>query len=391
MQIDKKLFENILYTNNRPDIVMIKGKGSYLWDIKGKRYLDFISGWAVNSLGHSHKVISKTLRKQSKILINTSPSYYNINQLEFADLLVKNTIFQKVFFCSTGAEANESAIKLARKYGKIKKNGAYEIITLKNSFHGRTLATMSASGKPSFKNLFEPKVPGFHHVQMNNIDELKSKITDKICAIMLEPIQGEGGVYEVEKGFVDEICNICRENKILLIFDEIQTGFARTGKLFYYQHYDFSPDIMTVAKGIGGGFPLAAMLCKKELDIFDAGEQGGTFRDTSLGTELGKEILKEIIKKKLWEKVAENGAYTIEKLKLLKSKYPVKNIRGKGLLIGFDLEGCNIDRLRDNCLKNGLLINTPQPETVRLIPDLNVSKKSIDLMIDIIERTIKET
>lgn len=267
--------KSILFTTNRPNIVMERGEGVYLWDTDGKSYLDFMGGWAVTSLGHCPTVLKEVLTKQINTLINASPSFYNKPMIEFAKLLTDNSCFDRVFFTNSGSEANEGAIKLARKYGSKFLNGAYEIITATNSFHGRTLATMSATGKKAWDKLYEPKVPGFKHVEFNNIEAIKESINPNTCAIMLEPIQGEGGVHEFTKGYVDALKALCKEHKILLIFDEVQTGIGRTGSLFAYENFEVEPDIMTLAKGIGGGYPLSALLVKESLNIFEPGDQGG--------------------------------------------------------------------------------------------------------------------
>lgn len=320
--------KSLLFVTSRPNIVMEKGKGMYLWDTEGKCYLDFIGGWAVTSLGHCPNSIKEAIINQVETLINASPSFYNKPMIEFAKLLTDNSCFDRVFFASSGSEANEGAIKLARKYGQKKLNGAYEIITAINSFHGRTLATMSATGKKIWDKLYEPKVPGFKHVPINDIDAVYSAITPNTCAIMLEPIQGEGGVREVEKDFIEKLSNICKEREILLIFDEVQTGIGRTGKLFAYEHYGIEPDIMTLAKGIGGGYPLSALMAKEALNIFEPGDQGGTYSAQPLGMAVGLAVVSEIINKNIEFNAKIQGEYIIEKLMKLKNKYGLKDIRG---------------------------------------------------------------
>lgn len=287
-----------------------------------------------------------------------------------------------MFFCS--AEANEGAIKLARKYGSIRRNGAFEIITTINSFHGRTLATMSATGKKKWEGLFEPKVPGFTHVSLNNITALSEAVNLNTCAIMLEPIQGEGGVFEVDQTYIKAVRNLCDEQGILLIFDEVQTGFGRTGTLFAYDHYGIEPDIMTVAKGIGGGFPLAALLTKERFNIFEAGDQGGTYSGQPLAMAVGMAVVNEIIEKKLANNAQVQGSYIINKLNNLKSKFEINNIRGKGLLIAFDLPLAKGSEVVSECLKEGLIINSPQPSTIRLMPPLIVTSKDVDDMVEIL-------
>lgn len=376
--------KSILFTTKRPSIVMERGEGMYLWDTEGKSYLDFIGGWAVTALGHCPKVLTEALIKQSNILINTSPSYYNKPMIEFAKLLTDNSCFDRVFFANSGSEANEGAIKLARKYGTKCLNGAYEIITVVNSFHGRTLATMSATGKKVWENLYEPKVPGFKHVPINDLEAMKTAITPNICAIMLEPIQGEGGVNELDKNYIKALGDICKENRILLIFDEVQTGLGRTGKLFAYEHYGVEPDIMTLAKGIGGGYPLSALLVKEEFNIFEPGDQGGTYSSQPLGMAAGLAVVSEIINKNLSDNAKVQGKYIVEKLNEIKGKYGLKNIRGKGLLIGFDIPKDKGSEIVEECLKQNLLINSPRPFTIRLMPALILTQKDTDIMINIL-------
>jgi acetylornithine/N-succinyldiaminopimelate aminotransferase len=391
---DNLISENensILFTTNRPNIVMKHGKGMYLLDTEGKCYLDFIGGWAVNCLGHCPDIINDAIIKQAKTLINASPSFYNKPMLQFAKLLTDNSCFDRVFFSNSGSEANEGAIKLARKYGEKFLNGAYEIITMINSFHGRTLATMSATGKKIWENLYEPKVPGFKHVPLNDIDAIKASITSKTCAIMLEPIQGEGGVNKADKAYIETISNICKGHGILLIFDEVQTGIGRTGKLFAYEHYGIEPDIMTLAKGIGGGYPLSALLTKEKLNIFEPGDQGGTYSAQPLGMAVGMAVVEEIINKKLFINAEIQGNYILKKLDELKDKYKLKNIRGNGLLIAFDLPCAKGTEIVDKCLQEGLILNSPRPSIIRLMPPLIVTEKDTDNMISILTKVLDLT
>jgi acetylornithine/N-succinyldiaminopimelate aminotransferase len=362
----------------------------YIWDTEGKKYLDFIGGWAVNSLGHSPEVIKKALKKQADKLINGSPYFYNKPMIKLAKLLTKNSCFDKVFFMSTGAEANECAIKLARKYGQKNLNGANEIITFVNGFHGRTLVTMAATGKEKWKNLFPPRVEGFKHIKYNSIEDLEKAINENTCAIMLEPIQGEGGVNESKLEFIKKIREICNERKILLIFDEIQTGIGRTGKLFAYEHFNIEPDIMTLGKGLGGGYPVSAMLTKNEFNIFDAGDQGGTYTGQPLAMKVSQCVVKEIIDKKIYINAKLIGKYIIKNLEKFKENYNIDNIRGLGLLLAFDLEKGNAGKFVEIALNKGLILNTPSDSTVRLIPPLIVKQDDCDKMFYILEDVFKE-
>ena len=382
--------KSILFTTIRPDIVMEKGQGLFLWDTEGKKYLDFVGGWAVTSLGHSPAAIAQALEKQSRVLVNASPSFLNKPMIEYAKMLTDYSCLDRVFFASSGAEANEGAIKLARKYGSTRLGGAYEIITTINSFHGRTLATMSATGKQKWKDLYEPKVPGFIHVQLNDFAALQAAVTAKTCAIMLEPIQGEGGVFELEPDYIRKVRDLCNEKKILLIFDEVQTGLARTGKLFAYEHYGVEPDVMTLAKGIGGGFPLAALLTKEQFNIFEIGDQGGTYSGQPLAMAVGLAVMNEVLEKKLADNAAKQGEYLQQQLRQIASRFGLTNIRGKGLLIAFDLPTDKGSEIVGACLGKGLLVNSPQPAMIRLMPPLIVTAEDIDAMMAILSGVLED-
>jgi acetylornithine/N-succinyldiaminopimelate aminotransferase len=295
-----------------------------------------------------------------------------------------------VFFASSGAEANEGAIKLARKYGSTRLGGAYEIITTINSFHGRTMATMSATGKQKWKPLFEPKVPGFIHVPLNDFAALQAAVTDKTCAIMLEPVQGEGGVFELEQDYIRKVRALCTEKKILLIFDEVQTGLARTGKLFAYEHYGVEPDVMTLAKGIGGGFPLAALLAKEQFNVFEIGDQGGTYSGQPLAMAVGLAVMNEVLEKKLADNAAKQGEYLQQQLRQIASRFGLTNIRGRGLLIAFDLPTDKGSEVVGACLEKGLLLNSPQPSMIRLMPPLIVTAEDTDAMMAILSSALAD-
>ncbi|MFF2481945.1 aspartate aminotransferase family protein [Paenibacillus sp. NPDC058071] len=381
--------KSLLFTAKRPAVVMEKGAGVQLWDTDGKRYLDFNGGWAVTSLGHSPSALREALVRQSEELVIASPAFYNKPMIEFADYLTEISGMDKVFFANSGAEANESAIKLARKHGAVNLNGAYEIITLTNSFHGRTLATMSATGKPQFKPLFEPKAGGFKHVPINDFDACFAAINDKTCAIMLELVQGEGGVYAVDGPYLQAIRKACDVYGILLIFDEVQTGLGRTGKLFAHQHYGIEPDIMTLAKGIGGGFPLSAMLTKSKFDLFEPGEQGSTYGGAPLAMACGLAVVKEIVKLGLSENAAVMGAYLSNGLKQLSQTHPIRHVRGKGLLLAFDVPDGKAPAIAASCMELGLLLHAPRPTTIRLTPPLIVKQQDIDEMLALLARAFE--
>lgn len=379
---------SILFTAARPEIVMERGEGMYLWDTEGKRYLDFVGGWAVTCLGHSPAVIQQALSSQAGTLVNTSPSYYNKPMLEFASRLTELSGFDRVFFGSSGAEANEGAIKLARRHGVRNLGGAYEIITAQNSFHGRTLATMSATGKKQWESLFAPKVPGFTHVPLNDIEALMSAINPNTCAILLELIQGEGGVHTVDAEYLGRIRQLCDETGILLIFDEVQTGLGRTGKLFASEHYGIQSDVMTLGKGIGGGFPLSALLVKEDYNIFEAGDQGGTYTGQPLAMAVGLAVVNEIVAQRLPANAEQQGNYIQEGLHRIAETYGLSRIRGKGLLLAFDLPEDIGSEIAADCLQGGLLINAPNPRSIRLMPALIVSREHTDMMFEILERVL---
>lgn len=300
-------YDALMDITARPKAVFVRGAGSYLWDDSRKRYLDFVQGWAVNCLGHSPPAVADALASQAKRLLTPSPAFYNEPSLKLAQALVENSAFDQVFFANSGAEANEGAIKLARKYGSLHKSGAFEIITFEGSFHGRTLATMSASGKKAFEPLFEPKVAGFKKAKLNDIASVEKLIGSNTVAVMLEPIQGESGVWPATDAFLRELRALTEAHGLLLIFDEIQTGMGRTGKLFHYEHTGIAPDIMTLGKGIGGGVPLAALLATERASCFEHGDQGGTFNGNPVMCAAGLAVLDEVSKPAFLKQVGETG------------------------------------------------------------------------------------
>jgi acetylornithine/N-succinyldiaminopimelate aminotransferase len=382
--------KRLVYVTDRPPVVMERGEGMYLFDTEGKRYLDFVGGWAVTALGHCPPVVLKALKKQAEILINCSPSFFNTGMIGFADLLVRHSCFDQAWFGSTGAEVNEASIKMARKYGTLHKKGAYEIITTEHSFHGRTLATMSATGKPQWASLFEPKAGGFIHVPFNDISAMQEAVNENTIAIMLELIQGEGGVNIADVAYVKGVRKLCDEQGILLIVDEVQTGLGRCGTLFAYQQYGIEPDIMTLAKGIGAGYPLAAVLAKEGFCCFAAGDHGGTYGGNSLGMAVGMAVVGEIIKRDLSSHASKIGAYIQEKLRAEVFRFNLTNIRGRGLLLAFDVPKEVGKEIVNKALAKGLLLNSPQPSSIRLMPPLIVEKGHVDEMIVILRATMEE-
>ena len=379
-------FASLMEITKRPSTVFVEGHGSWLKDANGKEYLDFVQGWGVNSLGHSPKVLVEAIAKQAGKLINCSPAYYNETMIKLADLIVKYSCLHKVFFTNSGAEANEGAVKLARKWGQKFRNGAYEIITMDHAFHGRTLAMMSASGKVEWAQLYEPKVTGFPKVNLNDLNAVQAAINEKTVGVMVEPIQGEAGVFVATDEYLKGLRKLTREKGILLILDEIQTGMGRTGKLFGYQHSGVEPDIMTLAKGIGGGVPLGALVAHESVCCFEPGDQGGTFNGNSLMMAVGIAVFGEIMKPGFLEKVTETGAYLQGRLEELSKQYGFGEVRGRGLLLAMDLIKENGPQIVEESLNRGLLINSPRKNTLRFMPALIVSREEIDRMIDILKK-----
>ena len=384
---------SVMFITPRPEVVMVEGKGSWLTDNNGKRYLDFLQGWAVNCLGHSNPGMIEALNAQAKKLINPSPAFYNEPMIRLSNLLTDNSCFNKVFFANSGAEANEGAIKLARKWGQLNKSGAFEIITFDHSFHGRTLATMSASGKPGWDTMFAPQVPGFPKADLNDLESVKKLVTDKTVAVMLEPVQGEGGVIPVTKEFMQSLRQFTKENNILLIVDEVQAGCGRTGKLFAYQHYGIEPDIMTLGKGIGGGVPLAALMATDAVACFVPGDQGGTYNGNPLMTAVGISVIEQLLTPDFLESVRAKGELLSKELLSISAEFNLEGERGEGLLralmLSSDIGGKLVELARDRS-PEGLLINSPRPNLLRFMPTLNVSEDEIRQMCNILRELLKQ-
>jgi acetylornithine/N-succinyldiaminopimelate aminotransferase len=385
MTIATHPFDALMEITARPPTVFVKGEGSYLWDDTGKRYLDFIQGWAVNCLGHSPPVVAEALSAQAKRLLTPSPAYYNAVSLKLAKALVDRSCFDQVFFANSGAEANEGAIKLARKYGARHNAGAHEIITFDGGFHGRTLATMSASGKKAFEPLFEPKVPGFPKAKLNDLLSVRRLISDKTVAVMLEPIQGEAGVWPATDQFLQELRALTEAHGLLLIFDEIQTGMGRTGKLFHYEHAGITPDIMTLGKGIGGGVPLAALLATEKASCFEHGDQGGTFNGNPLMCAAGLAVLEQVSEGEFLKSAVDAGLYLESELQKLSARHGLGDVRGRGLLLALDLKLPIGAAIVAQALEAGVLLNSPQPDALRFMPALNVTREEIARMIDCLD------
>ncbi|WP_063582405.1 acetylornithine transaminase [Achromobacter ruhlandii] len=375
----------LMEITSRPDLVFVRGQGSWLEDHAGKRYLDFVQGWAVNTLGHSAPEMQKALLDQSKLLMNPSPAFYNLPSIELATRLTGASVFDRVFFANSGGEANEGAIKLARKWGQVNKKGAYKIITMNHGFHGRTLATMSASGKPGWDKMFAPQVEGFPKAEINDLESVRKLIDDQTVAIMLEPVQGEAGVIPATKEFMRGLRKLADEHKLLFIVDEVQTGMGRTGTLFAYQQSDVVPDIMTLAKGIGGGVPLAALLARQEVCVFSHGDQGGTYNGNPLMAAVGVAVFDALAAPGFMEAVNARAKQLSEGLLALSAKYGMKGERGMGLLRALVMDrddGPAIVEAARNLTPNGLLLNAPRGNLLRFMPALNVTAEEIDTMLE---------
>jgi len=378
-----------LKTYRKYNIVFVKGDGKYIYDNKGNKYLDFFSGLSVCNLGYKDKKLVDTLIHQAKLIWHCSNLFYSLPQQKLAELIVEKTFpAAKVFFSNSGAEANECAIKLVRKYGS--KTNRYEIITFKNSFHGRTIATLSATGQKKVQKGFEPLLKGFKYAKFNDINSVKKMVNKHTVAIMIEPIQGEGGVIPAEQEFLKELRKLCDKKNLVLIFDEIQTGFGRTGEFFAYQYYKVKPDIITLAKSIANGIPLGATVVdKKYADVFDYGDHGSTFGGNLLACSVAVEVIKKI-NDKLLSHVKNVGEYFYDKLAELKNKYKfVNSVRGVGLMLGMELNfPCR--NVVEKCLQNGLVINVTQEKVLRFLPPIIIEKSDVDNAVKILDKVLSE-
>jgi acetylornithine/N-succinyldiaminopimelate aminotransferase len=377
--------DHVMNITTRPPVLMTEGSGSWLQDSEGRRYLDFVQGWAVNCLGHCHPAVVDALREQAARLINCSPAFHNERMGRLATLVAETTGLDHVFLCNSGAEANEGAIKLARKWGQRYRGGAFEIVTTLGSFHGRTLATMSASGKAAFEPLFEPKVPGFVKVPLNDLDAMAAAITDRTVAVMLEPIQGEAGVIPATDEYLRAVRALTRARGVLLILDEIQTGVGRTGRFCAFEHVDARPDILTLGKGLGGGVPLAALVASAAASCFEAGDQGGTFNGNPLMAAVGCAVVETVRQPGFLAAVRETGDYLAGRLQALSAELGHGVVRGRGLLLALALRRGEAQKVVDTALERGLLINAPRPDSLRFMPALTVTREEIDRMLALLE------
>jgi acetylornithine/N-succinyldiaminopimelate aminotransferase len=372
---------HLMAVNARPPQVFVRGEGAWLWDAQGRRYLDWLQGWAVNALGHCHPVLTQALSAQSQRLLTPSPALYNAPSLELAGLLCELSGFDQVFFGSTGAEANETALKLARKWGRLHRGGAFQIITFDNAFHGRNLATMAASGKPGWDAMFAPAMPGFVKARLNDIESVKALISAHTVAVMLEPVQGEAGVWPATQAFSQDLRALCDEHGLLLIFDEVQTGCGRLGQLFGFEVFGVRPDIMTLGKGLGGGVPLSAVLALQHASVFEFGDHGGTLAGNPLMCAVGLAMVQALSKPAFLAQVRERGAQMEQGLRAISQELGLGEVRGKGLLWALELgtdAGPNAGlAVVQTCLALGLLVNAPRQQCLRFMPPLNLTEQEL--------------
>jgi acetylornithine/N-succinyldiaminopimelate aminotransferase len=386
IELEKKYF---LPTSKRLPITLVRGEGTRVWDLDGKEYLDFVAGIAAVSLGHCHPEIVKAIERQSMELMHTSNYYYTIPQVKLAKLLCESTGLDKVFFCNSGAEAVEGLLKIARKWGKESRDGAYEIIVAEDAFHGRTIATVTAAGNEKYRAPFAPLLDGFVRVPFNDVAAIKKATTGKTAAVLLEPVQGEGGVNIPDDDYLPQVRVWCDEAGILLMLDEVQTGVGRTGKLFAYQHYGIEPDVLAVAKALGGGFPIGAFLAKDHCAVLGQGEHGTTFGGNALACEVGYTVLNYMLTHDLPAQAARKGDYIERKLHSLADRHSmVTEVRGKGLIWALELGRPVAEEAMGVCSQEGLLVNNVKPTALRFIPPLTVSEDEINGAIEIVDRVL---
>jgi acetylornithine/N-succinyldiaminopimelate aminotransferase len=385
--IEAKTF---MRTGRRMDLLAVRGEGAHIWDDQGREYLDFFGGPATISLGHAHPVIVDALTEQARELIHVSNQFYSIPQLKLAQLLVDNSCFDRVYFMNSGAEANEGALKLARKWGKEQKSGAYEIICADDAFHGRTLQAVTASGTERYKAPFGPLPEGYIHVPFNDVDAVKRVTSSKTVAVFMEPIQGEGGINVPDDDYLKRLRAWCDEQHLLLILDEVQTGCGRLGTLFGYQLYGVEPDIMTLGKGIGGGVPLSAFLAKEHCAVFTPGDHGSTYGGEPLTTRVGYEVMRYIIDNDIPAQVAKKGKLVERRLQSLADRCSnVAAVRGKGLMWAVQFTSDIGDQITKAALASGLILNNVRPNAVRIVPPLTVTEEELEQGLAILEHVIE--
>ena len=386
----KRAEKVIMPTYSRYPIAFESGNGTYLKDTDGKEYLDFVAGIAVNCLGHNHPGLKAAIEEQCGKIMHVSNLYWTEPQIETAELLVEASGLDKVFFCNSGAEANEAALKMARIYAKqFKSPEAVEIIAMEHSFHGRTYGAISATGQPKYQKNLEPLLPGIKHVPFNDLEALKDVVSEKTCAVLMEPIQGEGGIYPADEAYIQEVRALCDRENILLIFDEVQSGIGRSGKLFAYQHYGILPDIVCMAKGIAGGFPMGGIIATdRAAQVFVPGTHASTFGGNPLATAASRFVLKTILADGFLEEVQEKGHYLKEKLEALKTKHDcIEEVRGKGLMLGVAVN-VPVPEVVKKAMEQGLLLVGAGSNAVRFVPPLTVSKEEIDKAVEIFDHSL---
>ncbi|MBI2866626.1 MAG: aspartate aminotransferase family protein [Chloroflexi bacterium] len=380
----------LMNTIKRFPATMVRGQGVRLWDDQGREYLDFVSGWAVTSLGHAHPAMVEAITRQAQLLTQSSLYHYTVPQVQLAELLVKRSGLDRAFFCNSGAEAVEGAMKLARKYAKTHRNGAYEVISALNSFHGRTLAMTAATGQARYQEPYTPMPAGFINVLYNSIEAIKAATTEKTCAVLLEPIQGEGGVNVPDEDYLQQVRAWCDERGLLLILDEVQTGIGRTGTLFACEQFGVLPDIMTLAKGLGGGFPIGAFLAREHCSVFVPGDHGSTYGGNPLACAVAYAVVSYVLEHDLPGHVRQLGSHFMSRLLELQERFPmVSDVRGRGLLLAMEFRRDIADELQLACLERGLIVNRLKPNAIRFMPALIITGAEVDEGVDIVRSALE--
>ncbi len=381
--------EYYMQTVRRVPVTLVRGQDSTVWDDQDREYLDFVGGWATATLGHSHPAMVKAISEQAATLIQTSNAFYTIPQIELAQMLIDNSCMDRVFFCNSGAEAVEGAIKVARRYGALNRDGAFEIITALDSFHGRTMTTVAATGQPHYQDGFKPLTPGFVHVPFNDFNAIQEATTPRTVAVMLEPVQGEGGVNVPDPGYLTAVRQWCDDHGLLLIFDEVQTGIGRLGSLFGYESFGVEPDVMTLAKGLGGGVPIGAFLTKDHADSLTYGDHGSTYGGNVLTTAAARAVIRTVLEEDIPARVRVSGERLMSALKAMADRHAaITEVRGMGLLVAIQFTEEIAGDLLQACLERGLLVNRVRPNALRLMPPLTISDEDVDHGAAILEEAI---
>ena len=386
IEIENKYYMQVA---RRQPLVLVKGSGTRIWDDTGKEYLDFTAGWAVDTLGHCHPSLVKAIEEQAKTLIQTSNQFFTVPQLKLAESLVENSCLDRVFFCNSGAEANEGVVKLARKYGRLNRGGAYEVITALNSFHGRTLTMAAATGQPNYQKEWHPLAPGFVNVPYDDIDAIKQATNGNTCAVMLEPVQGEGGVNVPSASYLKQVREWCDENNLVMILDEVQTGVGRLGSLFGYEQFDVEPDAITLAKGLGGGMPIGAFMSKDQFSVLSPGDHGSTYGGNPLACAAAHAVVDHVIHNNITEHVKTVSQHFFDGLHQLQSKHDIiTEIRGLGLLIAVQFREEISAQVVSSANDQGLLLNPVRPNAIRLMPPLTVTSEEIDGALKLLDAAL---